>query len=91
MKRFLALFTFLPMEEIEEYRKLEGAELRKAKEVLAYEATKIVHGENEAKRAREASRALFSRGRRRAATYPQNMYRMKRWVRKFQPLNCSLR
>ena len=60
VKRFLALFTFLPMEEIEEYRKLEGAELRKAKEVLAYEATGIVHGENEANRAREASRALFS-------------------------------
>jgi tyrosyl-tRNA synthetase len=62
VKRFLALFTFLPMEEIEEYRKLEGAELRKAKEVLAYEATGIVHGENEANRAREASRALFSGG-----------------------------
>jgi tyrosyl-tRNA synthetase len=62
VKRFLALFTFLPMEEIEEYRKLEGAELRKAKEVLAYEATKIVHGENEANGAREASRALFSGG-----------------------------
>ena len=62
VKRFLALFTFLPMEEIEEYRKLEGAELRKAKEVLAYEATGIVHGENEANSAREASRALFSGG-----------------------------
>jgi tyrosyl-tRNA synthetase len=62
VKRFLALFTFLPMEEIEEYRKLEGAELRKAKEVLAYEATKIVHGEIEANGAREASRALFAGG-----------------------------
>jgi tyrosyl-tRNA synthetase len=56
--RFLALFTFLPMEEIEEYGKLKGADLRKAKEVLAFEATKIVHGE-EAKKAQEASRALF--------------------------------
>jgi tyrosyl-tRNA synthetase len=58
--RFLALFTFLPMEEIEEYEKLKGADLRKAKEVLAFEATKIVHGEEEATRARNASRALFS-------------------------------
>jgi tyrosyl-tRNA synthetase len=61
-KRFLALFTFLPMEEIQEkYEKLEGADLRKAKEALAYEATKIVHGEEEATKARNASRALFSK------------------------------
>ena len=59
VKRFLALFTFLPMEEIEEYRKLEGADLRKAKEVLAFEATKIVHGEEEAEKARNASRNVF--------------------------------
>jgi tyrosyl-tRNA synthetase len=60
VKRFLALFTFLPMEEIQEkYGKLEGADLRKAKEALAYEATKIVHGEDEAEKARTASRALF--------------------------------
>jgi tyrosyl-tRNA synthetase len=60
VKRFLALFTFLPMEEIEEYRKLEGADLRKVKEVLGYEATKIVHGEEEAEKARTASRNIFS-------------------------------
>jgi tyrosyl-tRNA synthetase len=59
VKRFLALFTFLPMEEIEEYRKLEGADLRKAKEVLAFEATKIVHGEEEAENARNTSRNIF--------------------------------
>jgi len=60
VKRFLALFTFLPMEEIQEkYGKLEGADLRKAKEALAYEATKIVHGEEEAEGARSAARALF--------------------------------
>ena len=60
VKRFLALFTFLPMEEIQEkYGKLGGADLRKAKEALAYEATKIVHGEEEAEKARSASRALF--------------------------------
>jgi tyrosyl-tRNA synthetase len=59
VKRFLSLFTFLPIEEIEEYGRLEGADLRKAKEVLAFEATKIVHGEEEAKKARKASRAFF--------------------------------
>lgn len=58
--RFLALFTFLPMEEIREYEKFEGAELRKAKEILAFEASKIVHGQEEAEKARSASRALFN-------------------------------
>ncbi len=63
VKRFLALFTFLPMEEIQEkYGKLEGADLRKAKEVLAFEATKIVHGEEEAEKARDASRRIFASG-----------------------------
>ncbi len=62
VKRFLALFTFLPMEEVEEYRKLEGADLRKAKEALAFEATKIVHGEEEAEKARDASRRIFGSG-----------------------------
>jgi tyrosyl-tRNA synthetase len=59
VKRFLALFTFLPMEEVEKYGELRGADLRKAKEVLAFEATKIVHGEEEAKKARNASKTLF--------------------------------
>ena len=60
VKRFLALFTFLPMEEIQEkYGRLEGADLRKAKEALAYEATKIVHGEDEAEKARSTSRGVF--------------------------------
>jgi tyrosyl-tRNA synthetase len=59
VKKFLALFTFLPMKEVEEYGKLKGAELRKAKEVLAFEATEIVHGKEEAEKARNASRALF--------------------------------
>jgi len=58
--RFLALFTFLPMEEIREYGKFEGAELREVKEVLAFEATRILHGKEEAEKARNASRALFS-------------------------------
>ena len=63
VKRFLALFTFLPMEEIqEEYGKLEGADLRKAKEALAYKATEIVHGKEEAEKARNTSRKFFSWG-----------------------------
>jgi len=57
--RFLALFTFLPMEEIREYGKLEGADLRKAKEELAFRATEIVHGEKKAQEARAAARVLF--------------------------------
>jgi tyrosyl-tRNA synthetase len=61
VKRFLALFTFLPIEEVEKYGDLKGAEIRKAKEILAFEATKIVHGEEEATKARSASRALFSK------------------------------
>ncbi|MGD0915858.1 MAG: tyrosine--tRNA ligase [Thermodesulfobacteriota bacterium] len=62
VKRFLALFTFLPMEEVEEFGKMEGADLRKGKEVLAFEATKIVHGEEEAQNARHASRRVFGSG-----------------------------
>ncbi len=59
VKRFLALFTFLPMEEVNAYGELKGAEKKKAKEVLAFEATKIVHGEEEARKAERASRTLF--------------------------------
>ncbi len=58
--RFLGLFTFLPMDEVRRLAALEGADLRTAKEVLAFEATRLVHGEEEAARARDASRALFS-------------------------------
>ena len=59
VRRFLALFTFLPMEEVDKYGDLKGAEIRKAKEILAFEATKIVHGEGEALKARDASKSLF--------------------------------
>jgi tyrosyl-tRNA synthetase len=59
VRRFLALFTFLAMDEVEGYGKLQGSEIRKAKEILAFEATKIVHGEEEAKKAKAASQALF--------------------------------
>jgi tyrosyl-tRNA synthetase len=61
VKRFLALFTFLSMGEVEEYGNLKGADLRKAKEALAFEATKIVHGKEEAEKARNASRNIFGR------------------------------
>ena len=47
------------MEEIREYEKFEGAELRKAKEILAFEATQILHGKEEAEKARVAAKTLF--------------------------------
>lgn len=55
----LALLTFLPMDEVRRLGALEGAEINKAKEVLAFEVTKIVHGEEEANKAMEAARSLF--------------------------------
>ena len=58
----LGLLTFLPMEEVRRLGALKDAEINKAKEVLAYEITKIVHGEEEAKKAQEASKALFANG-----------------------------
>ncbi len=60
VERFLAFFTFLPMEEIRRLANRTGAELRPAKETLAFEATKLTHGEHEAREAQAASRALFS-------------------------------
>jgi len=59
VERFLALFTLLPMEEVRRYGNLKGEELREAKEVLAYEVTKLTHGEEAARKAQEASRAIF--------------------------------
>jgi tyrosyl-tRNA synthetase len=60
--RFLAIFTFLPMEQERELGKLTGADIRQAKGILAYEATRILHGEAAAQEAREASRKLFGKG-----------------------------
>jgi tyrosyl-tRNA synthetase len=60
VEKFLALFTFLPMDEVRELGLLEGADLRKAKEKLAFESTRILHGEEEAIKAEESARALFS-------------------------------
>ncbi|MEM7233733.1 MAG: tyrosine--tRNA ligase, partial [Planctomycetota bacterium] len=58
--RFLRLFTLLPIEEVQELDKLEGADIRRAKEVLAMEATRLTHGDEEAHRARDAAKSLFS-------------------------------
>ncbi|WP_028320026.1 tyrosine--tRNA ligase [Desulfatiglans anilini] len=57
--RFLALFTLLPMDEVHRLSQLKGAEINAAKEILAYEATRICHGKQEADRAREAAKSLF--------------------------------
>ena len=57
--RFLALFTLLPMDEIRRLGRLKGSDIRKAKEVLAYEATRLCHGKAAADQAQEASRGLF--------------------------------
>ncbi|MBC2717837.1 MAG: tyrosine--tRNA ligase [Desulfobacteraceae bacterium] len=57
--RFLALFTFLPTDEVEEAKKLDGADLNSAKSILAYEATKICHGSEEAQKAKLSASANF--------------------------------
>ena len=58
----LRMLTFLPLEQIDEMDKWEGSKLNEAKEILAYELTKLVHGEEEAEMAKEGARALFSGG-----------------------------
>ena len=58
----LRMHTFLPLEQIDEMDKWEGSQLNQAKEILAYELTALVHGEEEAKKAQEGARALFSSG-----------------------------
>ena len=58
----LRMLTFLPLEQIDEMDKWEGSQLNRAKEILAYELTKLVHGEEEAVKAQESARALFSKG-----------------------------
>jgi tyrosyl-tRNA synthetase len=58
----IRMLTFLPLEEIDAMESWEGAQLNQAKEILAFELTKLVHGEDEANKAREASHALFAGG-----------------------------
>lgn len=62
VERCLAIFTFLSMEEVRRLASGEGAELNRAKEVLAFEATRILHGGEEARKAQAAARALFAGG-----------------------------
>ena len=62
VQKCLALLTFVPMDEVRRLGSLEGAEINNAKKVLAYEVTKLVHGEEEAKKAEEAATALFAGG-----------------------------
>ena len=58
----LRMLTFLPLEQVDEMDKWEGSQLNQAKEILAYELTGLVHGEEEAKKAQNGARALFSSG-----------------------------
>ena len=62
VEKCLGLLTFLPMDEVRRLGALEGAEINEAKKVLAYEVTKLVHGEEEAKKAADAALALFAGG-----------------------------
>lgn len=62
VEKCLSLLTFLPMDEVRRLGALEGAEINKAKTILAYEVTKLIHGEAAANKAKEAAEALFSGG-----------------------------
>lgn len=62
LKICLSLLTFLPMEEVRRLSSLQDAEINEAKKVLAYEVTKLVHGEAEAEKAQQAAEALFGGG-----------------------------
>ncbi len=65
----LRMLTFLPLEQIDEMEQWEGSQLNQAKEILAFELTKLVHGEEEASKAQEGARALFASGS--AASMPE--------------------
>ncbi len=67
----LRMLTFLPLEQIDEMDTWEGSQLNQAKEILAFELTKLVHGEDEANKAQEGARALFSSGN--AADMPETV------------------
>lgn len=62
VNKFLKLLTFMSLEEIEKLTAVEGKELNKAKEVLAFEVTKLIHGEEKAEKSQEAAKALFAGG-----------------------------
>ncbi|HBI57379.1 MAG TPA: tyrosine--tRNA ligase, partial [Firmicutes bacterium] len=63
VNRFLKLYTFLPVEQIDAATAIQGQEINAAKELLAFEVTKLVHGEEEAVKSRQAARALFAGGK----------------------------
>lgn len=63
VEKCLSLLTFLPMDEVRRLSALEGAEINESKKVLAYEVTKLIHGEEEATKAKEAAEALFGAGK----------------------------
>ncbi len=62
VNKCLRMLTFVPMDEVRRLSTLEGAEINEAKKVLAFEVTKLIHGEEEAKKAEDASKALFGNG-----------------------------
>jgi tyrosyl-tRNA synthetase len=80
VEKLLKIFTFLPLDEIKRLAALEGADVREAKRVLAYEATALTHGEVEARAAEKAAQAAFSQGGDLGAmpTTPINLTRLER-------------
>lgn len=70
VEKCLALLTFLPMDEVRRLGRLEGAEINKAKEILAFEVTKLVHGEEDAVKAQQAARELFDNNKGASANAP---------------------
>ena len=78
VSRFLAYFTFLPMDEVRRLGSLEDEAIREAKEVLAYEATQLAHGKAEADKAQAASRAAFGGGNLNEAEMPTSVIPLER-------------
>lgn len=62
VRKVLCMLTYIPMDEVEKLSSLEGEKINEAKSILAYEITKLIHGEEEARKAEEASKALFGNG-----------------------------
>ena len=77
VSRFLAYFTFLPMDDIRRLGSLADEAIREAKEVLAYEATQLAHGKAEADKAQAASRAAFGGGNLNEAEMPTSGYSIR--------------
>lgn len=82
VEKCLALLTFLPMDEVKRLGALQGSEINEAKKVLAYEVTKIIHGEEEAEKAKAAAEALFAGG--------QDMSAVPTAAVKKEELGCSI-